>query len=141
MAYGKYKNFTKRTESDKVLRDKVFEIANNPKRNGYERELASIVFKFFNKKSKGCVIKSMSNQQLEDEFHKPIIRKLKRRRRVYSSFKDNILGADLANIQLMSQYNKGIKILLCAIDIFSKYAWVVSLKDKKGVTIVPLKNG
>ena len=83
---------------------------------------------------------NMSNQQLEDEFHKPIIRKLKRRRRVYSSFKDNILGADLANIQLMSQYNKGIKILLCAIDIFSKYAWVVSLKDKKGVTIVPLKN-
>ena len=55
---------------------------------------------------------------------------------MYSSFKDNIWGVDLAGMQLISNYNKGIRYLLCAIDLFSKYAWVVPLKDKKGVTIV-----
>ena len=53
-----------------------------------------------------------------------------------SAFKDNIWGPDLADMQLLSRYNKGIRFLLCAIDIFSKYAWVVPLKDKKGVSIV-----
>ena len=56
-------------------------------------------------------------------------------RKVYSSFKDNIRGVDLANIQLISKYNKRIRYLLCAIDLFSKYAFVVPLKDKKGATI------
>ena len=51
-------------------------------------------------------------------------------------FKDNIWGADLAGMQLLSRYNKGIRFLLCVIDIFSKYAWVVPLKDKKGLSIV-----
>ena len=59
-----------------------------------------------------------------------------KRRKVYSSFKDNIWGADLAVMQLISKYNKIIRFLLWAIDIFSKCAWVVPLKDKKGVTIV-----
>ena len=68
------------------------------------------------------------------ELHKPITRKFKRHK-VYSSFKDNICGVDLADMQLISKYNKGIKFLLCVIDIFSKYAWVVPLKDKKGITI------
>ena len=54
---------------------------------------------------------------------------------MYSSFKDNIWGADLADMQLISKYNKGIRYLLCAIDLFSKYAFVVTLKDKKGSTI------
>ena len=54
---------------------------------------------------------------------------------MYSSFKDNIWGIDLANIQLINKYNKGIRNLLCAIDLFSKYAYVVPLKDKKGITI------
>ena len=52
-----------------------------------------------------------------------------------SSFKDNIWGVDLADMQLLSKYNKRIKYLLCVIDFFSKYAWVVPLKDKKGTTI------
>ena len=52
-----------------------------------------------------------------------------------SSFRDNIWGVDLADMQLISKYNKGIRYLLCAIDLFSKYAFVVPLKDKKGVTI------
>ena len=55
---------------------------------------------------------------------------------MYSSFKDNIWGADLADIQLISKFNKGFRFLLCVIDIFGKYAWVVPLKDKKGVSII-----
>ena len=50
--------------------------------------------------------------------------------------KDNIWGANLADMQLISKFNKGFRFLLCAIDIFSKYAWVVPLKDKKGISIV-----
>ena len=53
----------------------------------------------------------------------------------YSFFRDNIWGVDLADMQSLSKYNKGIKYLLCAIDLFSKYAWVVSVKDKKGTSI------
>ena len=55
---------------------------------------------------------------------------------MYSSFKDNIWGVDLADMQLISKYNKGIRYLLCVIDLFSKYAFVVPLKDKKGSSIV-----
>ena len=69
------------------------------------------------------------------ELHKQIIQKFKRRE-VYSSFRDNIWGVDLADMQSLSKYNKGIKYLLCAIDLFSKYAWVVPIKDKKGTSIV-----
>ena len=74
MAYGKYKDLTKRTELDNVLREKTFEIASNPKYDRYKRELASMVYKVFNKKSKSSGIKSMSNQKLVDELHKPIIK-------------------------------------------------------------------
>ena len=55
---------------------------------------------------------------------------------VYSGFKDNTWGADLADMQLIRKFNKGFRFLLCIIDIFSKYAWVVPLKDKKGISIV-----
>ena len=55
---------------------------------------------------------------------------------MYSLFIDNIWGADLADIQLLSKFNKGFRFLLCIIDIYSKYAWVIPLKDKKGVSIV-----
>ena len=96
-----------------------------------------MVYKFFDKKSKGTGIKNeiTENQQLANERHKPIIRKFKKRK-VYSSFKDNSWGVDLADMQLINKYNKGIRYLLCAIDFFSKYAFVVPLKDKKGTTIV-----
>ena len=69
------------------------------------------------------------------ELHKQIIQKFKRRE-VYSSFRDNIWGVDLADTQPLSKYNKGIKYLLCAIDLFSKHAWVVPLKDKRGLVSV-----
>ena len=77
----------------------------------------------------------MPNQQLANELHKPIIRKFKRRK-VYSSFKDNVWGVDLADMQSLRKYNKEIKYLLCAIDIFSKYAWFVPLKNKQISTVI-----
>ena len=72
--------------------------------------------------------------QLAEELHKRIIKKLKKRK-VYPEFKDNIWGADLADMQLISKSNEGFRFLLCVIDLFSKYAWVVPLKDKKGISI------
>ena len=69
------------------------------------------------------------------ECDKSMIRKSKRRK-VYSSFRDNIWGTHLANMQSLSKYNKGINYLLCAIDFFSIYAWFVPIKDKKGISIV-----
>ena len=137
MAYGDFKDLKRRTASDKILRDKAFNIAKNPKYDGYQRGLASMVYKFFDKKSAGggVNIPLEFNEQLAQELHKPIIRNFKKRT-VYSGFKDNILGADLADIQLLSKVNKGFRFLLCVIDIFSKYAWVDPLKDKKGVSIV-----
>ena len=99
-----------------------------------------MVYKFFDKKIKGSGFtlanKSIpQNEQLAEELHKPIIRKFKRKE-VYSAFKDHIWAADLAYMQLISNFNKGSRFLLCVIDIYSKYAWVVPLKDKKGVSIV-----
>ena len=75
IAYGKSKALIKRTQSDKVLKDKAFEIASNPKYDGYQRGLASMVYKFFDKKSKGSGIVNEPNYQLANELHKPIIRK------------------------------------------------------------------
>ena len=135
MAYGDFKDLKRRTASDQILRGKAFNIAKNPKYNGYQRGLASMVYKFFDKKSKGGSITNEPNYQLANELHKPITRKFKKRK-VYSGFNDNIWGADLADMQLISKFNKGFRFILCAIDIFSKYASVVPLKDKKGVSIV-----
>ena len=73
-------------------------------------------------------------RKLAKELRKPIIRKFKKRT-VYSGFKDNIWGAYLADMQLINKFNKGFRCLLCIINIFSKYAWVVLLKDKKTITI------
>ena len=131
MAYGKSKDLVKRTQSDKVLRDKSFKIASDPKYDGYQRGLASMVYKCFDKKSKGSGITTNEfNYQLANELHKPVIKKFKKRK-VYSSFKDNIWGVDLADMESLSKVNKGFKYLLCAIDLFSKYAWVIPIKDKK----------
>ena len=125
-AYSDTKDLTKRTVADKILKNKAFDITKDPKYDGYQRRLASMVYKFFDskvaspdKKSVGSGAKLISQiEQLADELHKPIIRKFKKRK-VYSAFKDNIWGADLADMQLLSKYNKGIRLLLCVIDIFS----------------------
>ena len=76
-----------------------------------------------------------NNKILAEELHKPVIKKFNERK-VYSQFKDNIWGVDLADMQSLSKQNKGINYLLCAVDLYSKYAFVVSLKDKKGISIV-----
>ena len=72
----------------------------------------------------------MSDQQLAEELQKQIIRKFTKREG-YSFYIDNIRGANLVDMQLISKFNKRIRFLLCVIDIFSKYVWVIPLKDKK----------
>ena len=124
-AYSDCKDLTKRTIADKNLKNRAFDVAKNPKYNGYQRGLASMVYKFFDSKVSGSGAKLVpENRQLANEHHKSIIRKFETRK-VYSTFKYNIWGVDLADMQLLSKYNKGIRFLLCVIDIFSKYAWVV----------------
>ena len=139
--YSDSKDLTERTVADKILKNRAFNIAKDPKYDGYQRGLTSMVYKFCDKKSKGRGVKHVNtkltpqNQQLAEELHKPIIRKFEKRK-VNAAFKDNIWGADLADIQLLSRYNKVTRFLLCVIDIFCKYAWVVPLKDEKGISIV-----
>ena len=98
MAYGKTKDSVKRTQSDKVLKDKAFKIASDPNYDRYQTGLASMVYKFFDKNSSGSGITNEPNYQLANKLYKPIIRKFKKRK-VYSLFRDNIWGADLADMQ------------------------------------------
>ena len=97
-----------------------------------------MVYKSFHKKAsgigRGIKNENISNKELAEELSKPIIRKFEKRK-VHSPFLDNIWGPDLADMQLVSKFNRGICFLLCVIDIFSKYAWVIPFKDKKGITI------
>ena len=149
-AYADHKDLINRTEAYKALKDKAYDIASNPKYDGYQRGSASMVYKFFYKKSTtgpsslertGSGFKKLKNTAepralarsssiLADERHKPIIRNFNKRK-VYSQFKDNIWGLDLAVMQSLSRKNKGIKYLL-----YSKYAFVIPLKDRKGISIV-----
>ena len=128
MAYEDFKDLPKRTASDKVLHGEAIHIPKNPKYDGYQRGLASVVYKCFDKRSaRGKGLNSnfdSENQQLDQELHKSVIRKFKKHK-VYSSFKDKIWDANLADIQLISKYNRGVKCFICIIDIFSKYALVV----------------
>ena len=149
-AYTKYKDVENRLISDQKLRNSAYDIASNPKYDGYQRGLASMVYKFFDSKVTPLDKKTMSgkgnakhsslertrnNKILAEELHKPVIKKFNKRK-VYSQFKDNIWGVDLADMQSLSKKNKGIKYLLFTIDLFSKYTFVVPLKDKKGISIV-----
>ena len=95
-AYSNSKDLTKRTVADKILKNKAFDIAKDPKYDGYQRGLASMVYKFFDSKVSGSGAK-LENKQLANELHKPMIRKFEKRK-VYSTFKDNIWGADLADM-------------------------------------------
>ena len=128
-AYADHKDLINRTEADEFLRDKAYDTASNPKYDGYQRGLDSMVYKFFDKKSTGSGFMKLKNTArnssiLADELHKPIIRKFNKRK-AYSQLKDNIWGEDLADMQSLSRKNKGIKYLLCAIDLYSKYAFVI----------------
>ena len=119
-AYGNPKDLAKRTQSDKVLRDKTFKNASDPKYDGCQRRSG---------------VDAEPNYQLANKLHRQNYRNFKRQK-VYPSFRDNIWGVDLADIQSLSKYNKGIKYLLCATDLFSKDARVVLLKDKRRISIV-----
>ena len=77
---------------------------------------------------------NISNKELAEELHKSFIRKFDKRK-LHSPFIDNIWGADLADIQLIGKFNKWFRFLLCVSDIYSKYAWVIPLEDKSGITI------
>ena len=91
MTYGDFKDLTRRTASDKILHDIAFDIAKNPKYDGYQRDLASMVYRFFDNKTSSGAIKNkiMSKKELAEELHKPIIKKIETRK-VYSIFIDNI---------------------------------------------------
>ena len=91
MSYGDFKDLARRTASHKVLIEKAFNIAKNIRCNGYQRSLAFMVYKVFDENSKGGVANDeiKQNEQLAEELHKLIIKKFLKR--VYSSFKDNIL--------------------------------------------------
>ena len=98
------------------------------KYDGHQRGLASMVYKYFETASGGTIKnENISNKELTKELHKPIIRKFNKRN-VHLYFMDNIWSADLADMQLISIFNKGFRLLLCVIDIHSKYAWVIPLK-------------
>ena len=105
------------------MRERTFNFAKNHKYDGYQSGLASMVYKFFEKKSKGSGvnIEAKHNEQLAKELHKTIVRNFKKRT-VYSGFKDNIWDADLADMQLLSKFNKRFRFLLCVIDNFIKHA-------------------
>ena len=100
----------------------------------YQYVLASMVYKCFDKKSSVSGIKYICNKELGEELQKPIARKLNTRK-VHSPFIDNIWGSDFADMQLIGKFNKGFRFLLCVIDIYNEYAWVIPLGDKKEIII------
>ena len=97
-----------------------------------------MVYKSFGEKSSGGSVENefILNQELDEELHKLIIRKFEKRK-VYSSFKDNIWGSGLEDVQSISKFDKIFRFL-CAIIVYNKYVWVVPLKDEKGITITTI---
>ena len=102
MAFGDFKDLTRRTASDKILCDKAFNFAKYPKYDEYQSGLASIIF---------------------------------RKRKRQSDFIGNTWGADVADMQLISKFNKIFRFLFYIIDMFSKYSWAIPLKNKKRIII------
>ena len=94
-----------------------------------------MVYKLFDKKTSGGATKNeiMESKELVQGIYKSIIKKFEKRK-VDSHFIDHIWSADLVDMQLLSKFNKWIRFL-CVIDIYSKYAWVVSLKDEESIKI------
>ena len=136
MAYGDFKDLTRRIASYKIFHDKVFNIAKNLKHDGCQLGLISLVYKL---KTSGKTTKNenISNKELSEELHNPIMRTFEKRK-VHSPFTDYIWDADLAEMQLISKFNEGICFSLCVFllrDILSKYARIIPLKDKRGYTI------
>ena len=125
MAYGGLKDLNRRTFADKLLRDKAFNIAKDPKYDGYQRGLALMVYKQIKKLLIKNQQKDYTNQLLENFI----------KEKVQSPYIDNIWGEGLVDMQIISKFNKGFRFLSCVIDIYSKCVWVIPLKDRKGITI------
>ena len=126
-AYSDGKDLPKRTISDKILKDRVYVIARNRIYDGYQRALAIMFYKFFDKRT-GLGVSV--NEKVTKESHEPVIKKFKRRK-FYAGFKDNLWAAELPEMESLSSKNKNVRYLLCVKDIFTKYAWIKPLKDKK----------
>ena len=105
MAYADFKSLPRRTAADRVLRDKTFNIAKSTKNDGYQRGLSSMVYKVYDETNAGGAVKNeiMQNKEVAEELHKPITKKFEKCK-VYSSFKDSIFGADLADMQPLSKF-------------------------------------
>ena len=112
------------------MKDRVYKIARNSDYDGYQRALASMAYKLYDKETKP------GNGQLA-ELHKQVIKKKKnlKTKKIYAGFKDNIWEADLAEILSLSSKNKNVKYLLCDIDVFMTYTWVKPIKDKIGKSV------
>ena len=111
------------------MKKRAYEIAKNCGYDGDQRALACMIYKFFDKKT---VAEVSVNEQL---LHKPAIKKFKRRN-VYARLKDSIWAADLTGMKSLSSKNKNVKYSFCVTDVFTKYVWVETLKDKKGKTVL-----
>ena len=105
-AYSDSKDLAKRTISDTNLKDRAYGIAINPKYDVYQKELARMIYKFFDKKTE---LGASVNEELAQELHKTAVKKFKRKK-VYARFKDNIWAADLAEMKSLSSRNQGVKI-------------------------------
>ena len=119
MAYEDFKDLTRRATSDIILCDKAFNIAKNPNMMDIRRVLLQLFLNFFGKKTSGGALKNdnMSNKELAEDLHKPIIRRFKKGK-AHLSFINSISGADLADMQLVSKFIKDF-VFYCVLLIFS----------------------
>ena len=138
-AYSDKNDSGNRTVSDKVLRDRAYEIATNSICDGYERGLASMAYKFLTRRQGlGAITTSKAKARVNEKpaqiLYTPVIKKFKRRKD-YAKSKDNVWAADLVEMGSQSSFYHGVKYLLCVIDVFTKHAWVKPWKIKKGKTV------
>ena len=119
-----------------MLGNKAFNIAKNPKYDGHQCRLASVIYKCFERNALRGTFKNgiISNKELPEELRKTIIKNFEEKK-LHLPFMDNIWGIHPADMQLLSKFNEGFR-LLCVTDIYSKYPWVIPLKDSKVITIV-----
>ena len=106
------KDLAKRAYSGKVVRDKAFKIVSDLKYDGYQRGLVWMVYKFFDRSSSGSSVDAEPNYQPTNELHRQNVRKFKRRK-IYSSVRENILGVDLADMQSLSKKTRKESSIYC----------------------------
>ena len=117
----------------KISKDRAYAIARNRQYDEYQRALANMIYKFFDRKIRSGL---NVNEYLPEELYKPVIKKFKKPRKVCARFEDNIWTVDFAKMGSLSSKNKNVKYWSCFIDVFTKYEWVKPSKDKKGKTVL-----